>query len=92
MILSFEHPDGGIFRFDTELFGQIEPDKCTVKALSSKVEVVLKKADGISWPTIEPNDTVTSWTTFGITGKVGSIGGREMHLARDSPLYRNKAS
>jgi hypothetical protein len=34
--------------------------------MGTKVELTLKKANGISWPSLEPTEgPITSWTTFG---------------------------
>jgi hypothetical protein len=47
----------------------IDPQGSTFEVLSTKIELSLKKANGISWASIEPNSNVTTWTTFGTTGK-----------------------
>ncbi|KAJ3088506.1 hypothetical protein HK102_008582 [Quaeritorhiza haematococci] len=59
--------DGKVFKFKTKLSQPIIPSESTFVVLSTKVEVSLKKANGISWPSIEPKANVTSWTTFGTT-------------------------
>lgn len=58
--------DGKEFTFDTPLIQPIRPEESKFTIYGTKVEVVLRKANGISWPTIEPTDKpITSWTTFG---------------------------
>ena len=86
--LSFDHPDGGRFEFSSALFQPVVAEECKYKVMSTKIEVVLRKSNGISWPTIEPTNQITSWTTFGTTGRVGTIGGRDIVLAEDSPLLK----
>eukprot|EP00158_Paraphelidium_tribonemae_P003390 Partr_v1_DN26091_c1_g1_i1_m390 putative CHORD len=73
-------------RLHTDLFQPIDTSSSSYKVMGTKIEVVLKKSNGISWPSIEPNENLKSWTTFGITGKTGTVGGKEMHLSNDSPL------
>jgi hypothetical protein len=62
----------------------------TFKPLTTKVEVKLRKGNGISWPALEPTENVTSWTTFGVTGGGGTVGGKEMLYANDAPLQVRK--
>ncbi len=62
-------------------------NESTFEILSTKVEISLKKANGLSWVGIEPTDKVTSWTTFGTTGSVGTVGGKEAIVAQDAPLH-----
>lgn len=40
----------------------------------------------MSWASLEPNSNVTTWTTFGVEGTVGTIGSKQMHYNADSPL------
>ncbi|KAJ3325958.1 hypothetical protein HDV06_002343 [Boothiomyces sp. JEL0866] len=82
-----EFLDGSIHKFHTDLFQPIIPDQCTFEILSTKIEIILKKANGISWAVLEQNSNVTSWTTFGITGGVGSVGSKEALVANDAPLH-----
>lgn len=55
--------------------------------LSTKIEINLKKTSGISWASLEPNDQVKTWTTFGVSGGGGTVGGTEMYYNADSPLH-----
>ncbi|KAJ3340022.1 hypothetical protein HDU93_007571 [Gonapodya sp. JEL0774] len=57
--------DGTYFIYDTTLSQPIDPAESKYTFLSTKVEVVLRKRNGISWPAIAPIDNVVSWTTFG---------------------------
>lgn len=75
--------DGKIFQYHTNLSQPIIPDQSKYEILSTKVEINLKKANGISWPTIEPNSNVVSWTTFGVEGSVGTVGSKKMYVAQD---------
>ncbi|KAJ3197090.1 hypothetical protein HK101_006052 [Irineochytrium annulatum] len=58
--------DGKYFDFHTPLSLPITPEDSKFTVLSTKVTMVLKKANGLSWPSLEPpTKPITSWTTFG---------------------------
>ncbi|KAJ3047975.1 hypothetical protein HK097_010993 [Rhizophlyctis rosea] len=82
-----EFQDGKIFKFHTPLSQPIEPENSKYEILTTKIEITLKKANGISWPSIEPKAGVTSWTTFGTTGTVGTVGAKEAVVATDAPIH-----
>ncbi|KAJ3045707.1 hypothetical protein HDV00_007833 [Rhizophlyctis rosea] len=82
--------DGKIFKFHTQLSQPIEPDTSKYEILTTKLEITLKKANGISWPSIEPKAGITCWTTFGTTGTVGTVGGKEAVVATDAPIHLMK--
>ncbi|KAH7326541.1 HSP20-like chaperone [Stachybotrys elegans] len=44
---------------DVPLFGPIDTEKSTYKVLGTKLEVVLVKADGASWPVLRSDDALT---------------------------------
>lgn len=46
----------------------------------------MKKTSGISWASLEPSDTIKTWTTFGVMGTGGTVGSKEMYYNADSPL------
>ncbi|RKO94110.1 chord-domain-containing protein [Blyttiomyces helicus] len=79
--------DGNIAQFHTRLSQPIDSEASRFEMLTTKIEVVLKKANGISWPSIEPRENVTSFTTFGTTGTVGSIGSKVAVVAADAPVH-----
>ncbi|KAF9928156.1 hypothetical protein FBU30_002612 [Linnemannia zychae] len=83
-------PEGKRFKLNLPLFQPIEPAASTFEVLGTKVEIVMKKANGISWATLEPSEGAKCWTTFGTTGGSGTVGSKVMHLATDSPLYADK--
>ncbi|KAG0043575.1 hypothetical protein BGZ83_011260 [Gryganskiella cystojenkinii] len=83
-------PDGKRFKLELPLFQPIEPAGSTFEVLGTKVEIVMKKGNGISWATLEPSEGAKCWTTFGTTGGAGTVGSKVMHLATDSPLYAEK--
>jgi hypothetical protein len=79
--------DGTVHKYYTDLFQPINPLQSAFKILSSKIEIVLKKANGISWAAINPKN-VTSWTTFGLQGGIGgTVGSKEAIIAGDAPLH-----
>jgi hypothetical protein len=87
MRIEFPKPDGsGPFVMDTMLFQPIDAERSTYRVMGTKIEITLQKANGISWAALEPTENVTSWTTFGTTGGVGTVGAKQMVLATDAPL------
>ncbi len=42
-----------IFSLELDLFGAIVPVECAAKALSTKIEIKLKKLEPIRWPSLE---------------------------------------
>ncbi|KAI8920304.1 HSP20-like chaperone [Powellomyces hirtus] len=80
--------DGKTFPFHTQLAQPIDPAASKFEILSTKIELVLKKANGISWASIEPNDEITSWTTFGTVGGVGTVGGKTPLVAGDVDVLK----
>ncbi|KAF8928656.1 hypothetical protein BGZ58_009460 [Dissophora ornata] len=83
-------PDGKRFKLVLPLFQPIEPVGSTFEVLGTKVEIIMKKGNGISWATLEPSEGAKCWTTFGTTGGAGTVGSKVMHLSTDSPLYAEK--
>ncbi|CAO0795182.1 unnamed protein product [Mucor circinelloides] len=69
------------------LFATIDAAASKFTVLSTKIEINLKKTSGISWASLEPNDQVKTWTTFGVSGGGGTVGGTEMYYNADSPLH-----
>ncbi|CAO3600243.1 unnamed protein product [Absidia cylindrospora] len=69
------------------LFHLIDSEGSKFTALSTKVEINLKKSNGMSWAALEPTADVKTWTTFGVTGTGGTVGSKEMHYSGDSPLH-----
>ncbi|KAF8980336.1 hypothetical protein BGZ46_004339 [Entomortierella lignicola] len=83
-------PDGKRFKLLLPLFQPIDPAGSSFEVLGTKVEITMKKGNGISWATLEPSEGAKCWTTFGTTGGAGTVGSKVMHLATDSPLYAEK--
>ena len=80
--------DGSVHQFHTDLFQPIDPATSVFEILSTKLEIKLKKANGISWAAIEPKSGVTSWTTFGLQGGTGgTVGSKEAIIAGDAPVH-----
>ncbi|KAL1920777.1 uncharacterized protein VTP21DRAFT_11412 [Calcarisporiella thermophila] len=82
--------DGKRYHKTIILFEPIDPEQSKYEVLTTKVELKLKKTSGISWPSLEPTENITSYTTFGLTGTSGTVGGKEMHIAGDVPIYALK--
>jgi hypothetical protein len=84
--VSIEFLDGKKSIYETLLFQPVDPSASKFEILSTKIEIELKKANGLSWASIEPNSSITSWTTFGTSGMVGTVGGKEAIIAGDAPI------
>jgi CS domain len=50
-----------VHKYDTDLFQPINPKESSFKILSTKLEIQLVKANGISWAAIEPKPDIKSW-------------------------------
>ncbi|CAO3610174.1 unnamed protein product [Cunninghamella blakesleeana] len=81
--------DNKRYKKQLPLFHLIDPDTSKFTVLSTKVEINLKKTNGISWAALEPTKDVKTWTTFGVQtgGTTGTVGSKEMHYSADSPLH-----
>jgi hypothetical protein len=85
--VDLEFMDGSVFKFHSELFQPIKPEESKFSVLSTKVEIVFIKANGISWAAIEPKSGVTNFTTFGIQGNTtGTVGSKEAVMRNDVPI------
>ena len=72
--------DAGVFERRYELFQPVQP---------GEVEVVLRKANGISWAALEKTDAaVVSWTTFGIEVRSLRMDSRARAWPATHPLVR----
>ncbi|KAG2041451.1 chord-domain-containing protein [Suillus americanus] len=70
------------FRRTIVLFGPVDPDGSSYKFYNTKVEVVLKKLDTRSWTLLEKTtrDLGNISLTFGVGGRTGTIGGKDLVL------------
>jgi len=73
------------------LYGPIDSSSSTIQIYGTKVEVILAKQDGRSWNMLEkpPNDIALPEgfnITFGVTGRTGTVGGKELVLDEDNKL------
>ncbi|PLW51530.1 hypothetical protein PCASD_00367 [Puccinia coronata f. sp. avenae] len=66
------------FRRSFHLFGSIDPDQSTYKILSTKCEMVLIKSDGRSWSNLEKGDSFVGTVTFGVGGRTGTVGAKQI--------------
>lgn len=83
-------PGSKRFKKTFELFGPIDAESSSYRILGTKVEVTLAKGDGRSWPALEASEapqTVgkygASQITFGVQGRTGTVGAKEMVYAGD---------
>ncbi|KAA1474855.1 chord-domain-containing protein [Dentipellis sp. KUC8613] len=70
------------FRRSLKLFGPIDAATSTYKYYGTKVELTLKKSDARSWTLLEKTDRDLGniSLTFGVTGRTGTIGAKELIL------------
>lgn len=70
------------FRKSIELFGPIDPDNSSYKFFGTKVDILLKKQDTRSWTILEKpqRDLGPVSLTFGVGGRTGTIGGKDIIL------------
>lgn len=52
---------------------------------------MLKKANGVAWASIEPNENIQSFTTFGVSGGGGTVGSKQAIIAGDAAILANRA-
>jgi len=90
--LSIVFTNGDIFEKEFYLFEEINPDKSKVSYLSVKLEIILTKANGLSWAALEQTEKILQWTTFGVQGRVGTIGSKEAVYVGDSPIVNREKS
>jgi hypothetical protein len=84
--------NGDIFEKQFYLFEEINPEECKISFMSVKIEVTLAKANGLSWAALEATEKIVQWTTFGVQGRVGTIGSKEVIYAGDSPIVNREKS
>jgi len=74
-------PSSKRFTKTYSLYGPIDGAASSYKVMGTKVELTLVKGDGRSWPSLEapkqPGKNV-SQVTFGVTGRTGSVGAKDM--------------
>jgi len=80
------------FTRSVQLFGPVDSSASSFTIFGTKVEIQLKKRDGRSWTLLEKTDRDLGPVgfTFGVTGRTGTVGARELVL--DEQNSRNYAS
>jgi len=59
--------DGKRFKSKYSLCERIDPEKSKYEVLGTKVEIELKKANGLSWQSLTTDEPPLATTTFGVT-------------------------
>lgn len=82
-------PDNKRVRKSLTLYGPIVPEKSTFRVLGSKVDITLVKPQPASWPLLELPPAGTELPpgyalTFGVSGRTGTVGGKEIVLSEES--------
>lgn len=75
------------------LYGPIDPATSSFRILGTKVDVVLQKPSPASWPLLELPTAGTELPpgyalTFGVSGRTGTVGGKEIVLAPEEMAKR----
>ncbi|KAJ3564279.1 hypothetical protein NP233_g8399 [Leucocoprinus birnbaumii] len=74
----------GLKRFSRvlNLFGPINPEQSTFRYFNTKIELELQKSDNRGWVLLEKTtrDLGGISYTFGVGGRTGTVGGKELHL------------
>ncbi|CAK9781265.1 chord-domain-containing protein [Cutaneotrichosporon oleaginosum] len=75
------------------LYGPIVPDKCRARILGTKVDITLIKPVAASWPLLELPPAGTELPpgyalTFGVSGRTGTVGGKEVVLSVEEAARR----
>lgn len=76
------------------LYGPIDPEECTYRILGTKVDIVLVKPAPASWPLLELPAAGTELPpgyalTFGVSGRTGTVGGKEIVLSPEEMAKRS---
>ncbi|KAK9447978.1 uncharacterized protein V1518DRAFT_419372 [Limtongia smithiae] len=72
------------FKTTIQLYGPIVPADSKYKVMGTKVELTLAKANGLSWAGLRAGETGAGMIRFGVSGRTGTVGGKEI-------VYRNQA-
>ena len=54
------------------LYDEIDPSNSRYEVLSTKLEITMKKANGVSWPVLRPDPNVTQNIKFGVDSRATS--------------------
>ncbi|ORX36519.1 HSP20-like chaperone [Kockovaella imperatae] len=79
------------------LYGPIDPASSTFRIVSTKVDITLIKSTPASWPLLELPAEGTELPpgyalTFGVSGRTGTVGGKEIVLAPEEAARRLQQS
>jgi len=81
-------PGGKRFQKVIELYGPVNVNESSYQILNTKIEIKLTKLDGRSWNMLErsasPSGTLN--LTFGVGGRHGTVGAKEMVLGVENQL------
>ncbi|CAD6570546.1 MAG: hypothetical protein TREMPRED_005890 [Tremellales sp. Tagirdzhanova-0007] len=75
------------------LYGPIDPSTSTFRILSTKIDMVLQKFSASSWPLLELPPAGSELPpgyalTFGVSGRTGTVGGKDIVLAPEEMTRR----
>ncbi|KAK7203068.1 HSP20-like chaperone [Myxozyma melibiosi] len=84
LVLDLLHLGTKRFKTEFQLFGPIVPEKSKYKVMGTKVELTLAKGNGLSWGGLRAGESGAGMIRFGVSGRTGTIGGKEI-------IYRNQS-
>lgn len=75
------------------LYGPIVPEESKYRILGTKVDITLQKPAAASWPLLELPPAGTELPpgyalTFGVSGRTGTVGGKEIVLSPEEQARR----
>ena len=93
MHLSLYLPSNKRIERTIALYGPIDPAQCTYRILGTKVDIVLVKPAPASWPLLELPPAGSELPpgyalTFGVSGRTGTVGGKEIVLSPEEMAKR----
>lgn len=65
LLVDVSFQENKVFKKCFSLSQVIIPSQSKYEILSTKVEIILAKGNGVTWPSLEMTDKVSTWTTFG---------------------------
>lgn len=84
LTLDLFHQGSKRFKTELQLFGPIIPEKSKYKIMGTKVELTLAKGNGLSWSGLRAGEAGAGMIRFGVSGRTGTIGGKEI-------IYRDQS-
>ena len=69
LTIEFNFDPGKRYSAVIPLYDEIDPNNSRFEVLSTKLEITMKKANGVSWPVLRPDPNVTQNIKFGVDSR-----------------------